>query len=154
MLPTKSTTSISPQVKRLPPRAIQIAGERTIDLNSNCSISLRPQPRRHQTRVRSTVPALRSLRELHEHKGLPYDSTQDGFVFSKAEIEEFARRTMRLNQAWRVEAGVLHGARMPRMTLRNDRAPIYRPSGTASTSTRRSSNLQAKPDILICTAFL
>ncbi len=39
-----------------------------------------------------------ALLELHKHKGIPYDPSQDGFVFSKDEIEAFAQRLMRLNE--------------------------------------------------------
>jgi hypothetical protein len=55
-----------------------------------------------------------SVLEFHKHKGLPYDPAEDGFVFSKTEIEAFAQRTMRLNQAWKVENFILHGFRTPR----------------------------------------
>jgi hypothetical protein len=36
------------------------------------------------------------------------------FVFSKTDIEAFAQRNMRLNQAWKVESFTLHGFRTPR----------------------------------------
>ncbi len=65
---------------------------------------------------RRTLRDAAAILELHKHKGLPYDPAQDGFDFSKAEIEEFAQRTMRLNQAWSVEPVILHGARTPRIT--------------------------------------
>ena len=55
-----------------------------------------------------------SVLEFHKHKGLPYDPAEDGFVFSKTEIEAFAQRTMRLNEAWKVENFILHGFRTPR----------------------------------------
>jgi hypothetical protein len=55
-----------------------------------------------------------SVLEFHKHKGLPYDPAEDGFVFSKTEIEAFAQRTMRLNQAWKVENFILLGSRTPR----------------------------------------
>jgi hypothetical protein len=55
-----------------------------------------------------------SVLEFHKHKGLPYDPAEDGFVFSKTEIEAFAQRTMRLNQAWKVESFTLLGFRTPR----------------------------------------
>jgi len=55
-----------------------------------------------------------SVLEFHKHKGLPYDPAEDGFVFSITEIEAFAQRTMRLNEAWKVENFVLYGARTPR----------------------------------------
>jgi hypothetical protein len=41
--------------------------------------------------------------QFHKHKGLPYDPAQDGFVFSKQEIEAYAGRTTRSRQARRVE---------------------------------------------------
>ncbi len=39
-----------------------------------------------------------ALLELHKHKGLPYDPVQDGFVFSKDEIEAYSQRLMRLTE--------------------------------------------------------
>jgi hypothetical protein len=44
-----------------------------------------------------------ALLELHKHKGIPYDPVQDGFVFSKDEIEAFSQRLMRLNQSRHIE---------------------------------------------------
>jgi hypothetical protein len=44
-----------------------------------------------------------ALLELHKHQGIPYDPAQDGFVFSKDEVEEYARRLMRLNQSRHIE---------------------------------------------------
>ena len=49
-----------------------------------------------------------ALLELHKHKGLPYDPAQDGFVFSKDEIEAFAQRLMRLNQSRHIEHVLFH----------------------------------------------
>jgi len=37
--------------------------------------------------------------ELHKHKGLPYDPAQDGFVFSKQEVEAHSQRLMRQNES-------------------------------------------------------
>lgn len=37
--------------------------------------------------------------ELHKHKGLPYDPAQDGFVFSKDEVEAHSQRLMRQNES-------------------------------------------------------
>jgi hypothetical protein len=39
-----------------------------------------------------------ALLELHTHKGIPYHPAQDGFVFSKDQIEAFAQRLIRLNE--------------------------------------------------------
>lgn len=65
---------------------------------------------RHRRDLRDAASVL----EFHKHKGLPYDPAEDGFVFSKTEIEDFARRTMRLNEAWKVESFILLGRRTPR----------------------------------------
>ncbi|HTS49236.1 MAG TPA: hypothetical protein VMH05_14895 [Bryobacteraceae bacterium] len=37
--------------------------------------------------------------ELHKHKSLPYDPAQDGFVFSKEEVEAHSQRLMRQNES-------------------------------------------------------
>jgi hypothetical protein len=55
-----------------------------------------------------------SVLEFQKHKGIPYDPAEDGFVFSKTEIEAFAQRTMRLNEAWKVKDFTLLGFRTPR----------------------------------------
>jgi hypothetical protein len=39
----------------------------------------------------------------HQHKGIPWDPADDGFVFSKSEIERYAQRKMRLNESRHVE---------------------------------------------------
>jgi hypothetical protein len=43
-----------------------------------------------------------ALLELHKHKGIPYDPAQlfpeDGFVFSKDQVEAFAQRSILLNE--------------------------------------------------------
>jgi hypothetical protein len=44
-----------------------------------------------------------ALLELHKHKGIPYDPAQDGFVFSKEQVEAFAQRLVRLNESRHVE---------------------------------------------------
>ncbi len=49
-----------------------------------------------------------ALLELHKHNGIPYDPSQDGFVFSKDEIEAFAQRLMRLNQSRHIEHVLFH----------------------------------------------
>jgi hypothetical protein len=49
-----------------------------------------------------------ALLELHKHKGIPYDPAQDGFVFSKDEVEAFAQRLMRLNQSRHIEHVLFH----------------------------------------------
>ena len=53
-----------------------------------------------------------ALLELHKHKGIPYDPAQlfseNGFVFSKDQIEAFAQRLMRLNQSRHLEHVLFH----------------------------------------------
>jgi hypothetical protein len=49
-----------------------------------------------------------ALLELHKHKGLPYDPAQDGFVFSKDEIEAFAQRLILLNESRHIEHVLFH----------------------------------------------
>jgi hypothetical protein len=39
----------------------------------------------------------------HQHKGIPWDPADDGFVFSKSEVERYAQRKMRLNESRHVE---------------------------------------------------
>jgi hypothetical protein len=49
-----------------------------------------------------------ALLELHKHKGLPYDPAQDGFVFSKDQIEAFSQRLIRLNHSRHIEHVLFH----------------------------------------------
>ena len=53
-----------------------------------------------------------ALLELHKHKGIPYDPaklfSEDGFVFSKDQVEAFAERLMRLNQSRHIEHVLFH----------------------------------------------
>jgi hypothetical protein len=65
-------------------------------------------------RQRKDLRDAASVFEFQKHKGLPYDPAEDGFVFSKTEVEAFARRAIRLNEAWKVENFTLMGFRTPR----------------------------------------
>jgi hypothetical protein len=40
-----------------------------------------------------------ALLELHKHKGIPWEPSDHGFVFSKHQVEAFAQRLMRLNES-------------------------------------------------------
>jgi hypothetical protein len=44
-----------------------------------------------------------ALLEMHKAKGLRYDPSQDGFVFSNDQIETFSHRLIRLNQSRHIE---------------------------------------------------
>jgi hypothetical protein len=46
--------------------------------------------------------------ELHKRKGIPYDLAQDGFVFSKDQVEAFAQRLIRLNESRHIEHVLFH----------------------------------------------
>jgi len=49
-----------------------------------------------------------AIMELHKRKGIPYDLAQDGFVFSKDQVEAFAQRLMRLNESRHIEHVLFH----------------------------------------------
>jgi hypothetical protein len=40
-----------------------------------------------------------AVSEVHKHQGIPYDPAQDGFVFSRDEIDAFALRRMRIDKS-------------------------------------------------------
>jgi hypothetical protein len=61
---------------------------------------IQSEGRREQERQLKSAAA---LLELHKRKGIPYDLAQDGFVFSKEQVEAFAGRLMRLNQSRHIE---------------------------------------------------
>jgi hypothetical protein len=44
-----------------------------------------------------------ALLEMHKAKGIPYDPAQDGFVFSKDQVEAFSQRLIRLNESHHIE---------------------------------------------------
>jgi hypothetical protein len=44
-----------------------------------------------------------ALLELHKHKGVPWEPSDHGFVFSKCDVEAFAQRLMRLNESRHIE---------------------------------------------------
>ena len=54
-------------------------------------------------RERRDLQDAAALLELHKHKGIPWQPSDHGFVFSKDHIERFAERAARLNQARHIE---------------------------------------------------
>ncbi len=54
-------------------------------------------------RERHNLKNAAALLELHKHKGIPWDPADHGFVFSKDQIERFAHRSARLNEARHIE---------------------------------------------------
>jgi hypothetical protein len=59
-----------------------------------------------------------ALLELHKHKGVPWEPSDHGFVFSRDHVERFAQRAMRLNEARRIEYVLFH---MPPAPTTNNR---------------------------------
>jgi hypothetical protein len=49
-------------------------------------------------RQRRDLKDAAALLELHKHKGIPWEPSDHGFVFSKDQVERFAQRSMRLNE--------------------------------------------------------
>jgi hypothetical protein len=66
---------------------------------------IQSERRREERRALERAAA---LLELHKHKGIPYDPAQHGFVFSKDEIEAFAKRLILLNESRHIEHVLFH----------------------------------------------
>jgi hypothetical protein len=54
-------------------------------------------------RERRDLQDAAALLELHKHKGVPWQPSEHGFVFSKDRVERFAERVARLNEARHIE---------------------------------------------------
>jgi hypothetical protein len=54
-------------------------------------------------RERRDLKDAAALLELHKHKGVPWEPSDHGFVFSKDQVEAFAQRLMRLNESRHIE---------------------------------------------------
>jgi hypothetical protein len=54
-------------------------------------------------RQRRDLKDAAALLELHKHKGIPWEPTDHGFVFLKSDVERFAQRATRLNEARHIE---------------------------------------------------
>jgi hypothetical protein len=74
--------------------------QKTLDQIREIQSERRLEQERHLKRAAA-------LLELHKHKGIPYDPaelfSEDGFVFSKDQVEAFAQRLMRLNESRHIE---------------------------------------------------
>jgi hypothetical protein len=57
--------------------------------------------RRHQQERDLKQAAV--ILEHHKHQGIPYDPTQDGFVFSIDQVQAFSQRLMRINESRHIE---------------------------------------------------
>jgi hypothetical protein len=54
-------------------------------------------------RERRDLKDAAALLELHKHKGVPWQPSDHGFVFSKDQVEAFAERLIRLNESRYIE---------------------------------------------------
>ncbi len=54
-------------------------------------------------RERHQLKEAAALLALHQHKGIEWDPANDGFVFSREEVERFAQQLMRLNESRHIE---------------------------------------------------
>jgi hypothetical protein len=74
--------------------------QKTVDKLREIQSERRLEQERHLKRAAA-------LLELHKHKGIPYDPaelfSEDGFVFSKEQVEAFSQRLMLLNESRHIE---------------------------------------------------
>jgi hypothetical protein len=61
-------------------------------------------------RQRRDLKDAAALLELHKHKGIPWEPSDHGFVFSKDQVEAFSQRLMRLNESRHIEHVRFHTA--------------------------------------------
>jgi hypothetical protein len=54
-------------------------------------------------RERRDLKDAAALLELHKHKGIPWEPADNGFVFSKGDVERFAQRLRLLNESRHIE---------------------------------------------------
>jgi hypothetical protein len=54
-------------------------------------------------RQRRDLKDAAGILEHHKHKGIPWEPADDGFVFSKDQVERFAQRNMRLHEARHID---------------------------------------------------
>jgi hypothetical protein len=59
-------------------------------------------------RERRDLKDAAALLELHKHKAVPWEPSDHGFVFLKCQVERFADRAMRLNEARHIEHVLFH----------------------------------------------
>jgi hypothetical protein len=59
-------------------------------------------------RERRDLKDAAALLELHKHKGVSWEPSDHGFVFSRGQVEVFAERLIRLNQSRHIEHVLFH----------------------------------------------
>jgi hypothetical protein len=90
-----------------------IQGQRLSRQFQKCLDKLRDIQADRAERERHDLKDAAALFELHKHKGIPWEPADHGFVFSKDQVERFAQRTMRLNEARHIEYVRFHIRPMP-----------------------------------------
>ncbi len=75
--------------------------QRTLD-------TLREIQSERSERERRDLKDAAALLEFHKHKGIPWAPADHGFVFSKAEVEAYSQRLMRLNESRHIEHVLFH----------------------------------------------
>jgi hypothetical protein len=80
-----------------------IQGQRLSRQFQKCLDKLRDIQADRAERERHELRDAAALSELHKHKGIPWEPADHGFVFSKDQVERFAQRMMRLNEARHIE---------------------------------------------------
>ncbi len=78
---------------------LSIQGQRLARQFQKALDKLREIQTERRERERRELKNAASLLEFHKHKGLPWEPSDDGFVFSKDQVELFARRAIRQNDA-------------------------------------------------------
>ena len=80
-----------------------IQGQRLSRQFQKCLDKLRDILADRAERERHDLRDAAAILELHKHKGIPWEPADHGFVFSKDQVERFAQRMMRLNEARHIE---------------------------------------------------
>jgi hypothetical protein len=80
-----------------------IQGQRLSRQFQKCLDQLRDIQADRAERERYDLKDAAALFELYKHKGIPWEPADHGLVFSKDQVERFAQRTMRLNEARHIE---------------------------------------------------
>jgi hypothetical protein len=84
-------------------------------------------------RERRDLKDAAALLELHKHRGIPWEPSDHGFVFSKDDVERFALRLKRLNESRHIEHVLFHNH--PCFPSRDQREPVPIPNFFVAAST-------------------
>jgi hypothetical protein len=97
--PAPNPQSLVPQLASLGLHGARLSRQFQKTLDQLRSIQ---SERRHQER--RDLRGAADLLELHKHKGVPWEPSDHGFVFSKQQVERHAERLMRQNEARHIGA--------------------------------------------------